>query len=152
MEMDKEVEVAFVREVGKPLYETRSYLKLIGGTIVVMGLLQLLGVISFYIAIPSLLSYAINWQVVILPGLLSLFLVLLSIFMGAVLFSAGSAAGKIMDYGDKSALVKSLKNLKIYFAVVGTLLMIVLVFLMAYLCVLSVFSFAGPLGLSRFLP
>ena len=152
MGMDKEVEVAFVREVGKPLYETRSYLKLIGGTIAVLGLLQILGVSSLYIFVPILLSYTVNIQALILPGVTSLFLLLFSIFLGVVLFLAGSSAGKIMDTGDKAALVKSLKNLKIYFAVVGTLLMIILVFLMAYVCVLSVFSFAEPLGLSQFLP
>lgn len=91
-----------VKEVTTPVYQSRGWMKLIGVLMIIAGVIYALTIVGIIIA----------W---------------LPIWMGVVLFKAGSSAEQAYFSGDKSSLIKSLSQIKLYFTIMGILTLISIV-------------------------
>ncbi|MEE4255789.1 MAG: DUF5362 family protein [Bacteroidales bacterium] len=88
-----------IKEVSIPIYQARGWMKLLGILNIIGGILVALTLIGIIIA----------W---------------LPIWMGVILYQAGSASEQAYFNGDKYSLVKSLNQLKLYFTINGILALI----------------------------
>jgi hypothetical protein len=130
-------EVMVIREVARPIYDARNWLKLIGISVIVVGaiqLLSLLGTSFFLYGSLRLLSYG-GYAGLGCTFIFSLGFVALGIYLGILLFRAGNQAGQAMVSGSKSALITSLSNLKIYFIITGVFLLIGIIITVASICI-----------------
>ncbi len=103
-----------VQELSTPIFQSRGWLKF-------LGVLFILG------GIPSIF---------VLVGIIQ-------IWMGIVLFQAGSSIEAANAAGDKTAFLKSMGNLKTFIVVQGVLALIGLILTAASLCVLFVLPLLG---------
>jgi hypothetical protein len=103
-----------VQELSMPIYQSRGWLKF-------------LGVLSILSGIPS---------VFVLVGILP-------IWMGIVLFQAGSSVEAATQLGDKYAFLRSMNSLKTYFMVQGILALLGVLFGIGMLCVLVILPLLG---------
>lgn len=88
-----------IKEVSIPIYQARGWMKL-------LGILNIIGGVLLAI---TLVGIIIAW---------------LPIWMGVILYQAGSASEQAYFNGDKYSLVKSLNQLKLYFTINGILALI----------------------------
>lgn len=110
-----------IKEVSIPLYQARGWMKL-------LGVLNIIG--GVFLAI-TLIGIVIAW---------------LPIWMGVILYQAGSASEQAYFNGDKYSLMKSLNQLKIYFTINGILALIGIV---SWVIMLIVFL-AGGLAFAEY--
>ncbi len=103
MEETNNEQVTLIKEVSTPVYQARGWMKFIGVLMIIGGVLYALTIIGIIIA----------W---------------LPIWMGVVLYQAGSSSEQAYFNGDKFSLIKSLSQLKLYFTIMGILTLIGIVF------------------------
>jgi len=104
-----------IKEVSIPIYQARGWMKLLGILNIIGGILVALTLIGIIIA----------W---------------LPIWMGVILYQAGSASEQAYFNGDKYSLVKSLNQLKLYFTINGILALIGII---SWVIMLIVFLVGG---------
>lgn len=103
-----------VQQLSLPIYQARGWLKF-------------LGVITIIGGIPS---------VFVLVGILQ-------IWIGILLFQAGSSLDSAGQFGDKFAFLRSMGNLKTYFLIQGILTLLGLVFAATIICITFVLPLLG---------
>lgn len=111
-----------IKEVTAPVYQARGWMKFI-------GVLMIIGGIGYAITIVGII---IAW---------------LPIWMGVVLFQAGSSSEQAYFSGDKYSLIKSLNQVKLYFTIMGIMTLIGIIFS----ALVIVAFFAGGLAYGEFL-
>jgi len=104
-----------IKEVSIPIYQARGWMKLLGILNIIGGILVALTLVGIIIA----------W---------------LPIWMGVILYQAGSASEQAYFNGDKYSLVKSLSQLKLYFTINGILALIGII---SWVIMLIVFLVGG---------
>lgn len=104
-----------IKEVSIPIYQARGWMKL-------LGILNIIGGVMLAI---TLVGIIIAW---------------LPIWMGVILYQAGSSSEQAYFNGDKYSLVKSLNQLKLYFTINGILALIAII---SWVIMLIVFLVGG---------
>jgi hypothetical protein len=103
-----------VQELSQPIFQARGWLKF-------------LGVLSIISGIPSIL---------VLVGILQ-------IWLGILLFQAGSSIDSANRLGDRFAFLGSLNSLKTYFVIQGVLSLIGILLAVGMLCILFILPLLG---------
>jgi hypothetical protein len=110
-----------IKEVSSPIYQARGWMKFLGVLMIIGGVFYALTIVGIIIA----------W---------------LPIWMGVVLFQAGSSSEQAFFSGDKFSLLKSLNQIKLYFTIMGIMTLIGIV-----LTVIAVIMFiAGGLAFGEY--
>ena len=104
---------ALVSELSTPIYQAKFWMKLVGVTMILLGILYALTIVGIIVA----------W---------------LPIWMGVLLFQAASNAEQANMSGDQAALFTSLGKLKTYFTIMGVMMLLSII-----LMVVSVFLGVG---------
>ena len=99
MEITNNDSANVIKEVSIPLYQARGWMKLLG----------ILNIIGGVIAALTIVGIIFAW---------------LPIWMGVILYQAGSASEQAYFNGDKYSFTKSLNQLKLYFTINGILALI----------------------------
>ncbi len=92
-----------IKEVSAPIYQARAWMKLIGILSIISGVLYAVTIIGIVIA----------W---------------LPIWMGVILYQAGSSSEQAYYNGDKYSFLKSMNQLKLYFTITGIMTLIGIIF------------------------
>jgi len=92
-----------IKEVSLPVYQARGWMKLIGVLMIIGGVLYAITIVGIIIA----------W---------------LPIWMGVVLYQAGSSSEQAYFNGDKFSFIRSLTQLKLYFTIMGIMTLIGIIF------------------------
>jgi len=92
-----------IKEVSTPVYQARGWMKLIGVLMIIGGVLYAITIVGIIIA----------W---------------LPIWMGVVLYQAGSSSEQAYFNGDKFSFIRSLTQLKLYFTIMGIMTLIGIIF------------------------
>ena len=103
-----------VRELSMPIYQARGWLKFLGVMTIIGG-------------IPSIF---------VLIGILQ-------IWIGVLLFQAGSSLDSAGQFGDKFAFLRSLSSIKTYFVIQGVLTLIGILVAISALCILVILPLIG---------
>ncbi len=111
-------ESRMVREVSAPIYPARGWLKFLGVLSIIGGVGQALTIVGILFA----------W---------------LPIWMGILMFQAGSSIDSAGQFGDKFAFLRSMGSLKTYFVLQGVLTLIGIFMALAMLCILFVLPLLG---------
>lgn len=107
-----------VQQLSMPIYQSRGWLKFLGILSIISGVASALSIVGILFA----------W---------------LPIWMGVLMFQAGSAIESASQLGDKFAFLRSLGNLKTYFVLQGVLALIGIVFALTMLCITFVLPLLG---------
>jgi len=107
-----------VRELSNPIYQARGWLKFLGVISIIGGIVQALSIVGIIIA----------W---------------LPIWMGVLMFQAGSSIDTAGQAGDKFAFLNSLGSLKTYFVLQGVLSLIGIIIALSMICILVVLPLVG---------
>jgi hypothetical protein len=107
-----------IQQLSMPIYQARGWLKFLGILSIISGVGSALSIIGIVFA----------W---------------LPIWMGVLMFQAGSAIESAGQLGDKFAFLRSLGNLKTYFVLQGVLALIGIVFALTMLCITFVLPLLG---------
>jgi hypothetical protein len=107
-----------VQEMSSPIFQARGWLKFLGILSIIGGVGQALSIVGILIA----------W---------------LPIWMGILMFQAGSSIDSAGRFGDKYALLRSLGSLKSYFVLQGVLTLIVIVLALMMLCIMFILPLLG---------
>ncbi len=107
-----------IQELSFPIYQARGWLKFLGVLSIIGGVTQALSIVGILIA----------W---------------LPIWMGVLMFQAGSSIDSAGQFGDKFAFLRSLGNLKTYFVLQGVLTVIGIVFAVSTICILFILPLLG---------
>ena len=121
MEQTNDDQANLIKEVSIPIYQARGWMKLLGVLMIIGGVFYALTIIGIIIA----------W---------------LPIWMGVVLYQAGSSSEQAYFNGDKYSLIKSLSQLKLYFTIMGIMTLIGIVLMVIMVIVLL----AGGLAFSEY--
>jgi hypothetical protein len=103
-----------IQQLSMPIYQARGWLKFLGVMTIIGG-------------IPS---------VFVLVGILQ-------IWIGILLFQAGSSIDSAGQFGDRFAFLRSLGNLKTYFVIQGVLTLIGIIVAVSMLCIMFVLPLLG---------
>ena len=101
-----------------PIYQARGWLKFLGILSIIAGVGQALSVVGVVIA----------W---------------LPIWMGVLMFQAGSSVDSAGQFGDRFAFLRAMGNLKTYFVLQGVLTLIGILFAVSMLCILFILPLLG---------
>ncbi len=115
MEQSNNDQANLIKEVSIPIYQARGWLKLLG----------VLNIINGVFLVLSLFGIIIAW---------------LPIWMGVVLYQAGSSSEQAYFNGDKYSFIKSLNQLKLYFTITGIMTLIGIIFFVIMLVVIFAFG------------
>ena len=96
-------QMGLIQQISYPLFDCKSWMKLIGVMYIIGGVLQAISIIGIIIA----------W---------------LPIWIGVLLFQSASAVENAHYHGSEYELIKSLLKLKTYFIIMGVLMLIGIVF------------------------
>jgi hypothetical protein len=107
-------ETQIVQQLSSPLYQARGWLKFLGVMTIIAG-------------IPSALA---------LVGILQ-------IWIGILLFQAGSSIDSAGQFGDKFAFMNAMGGLKTYFVIQGVLTLIGVLFAVSALCIMFILPLLG---------
>jgi hypothetical protein len=107
-----------VQQLSIPIYQARGWLKFLGILSIISGVGSALSIVGILFA----------W---------------LPIWMGVLMFQAGSSIESAGQLGDKFAFLRSLGNLKTYFVLQGVLALIGIVFALTMLCITFVLPLLG---------
>jgi hypothetical protein len=107
-----------IQELSAPIYQARGWLKFLGVQTIIGGVAQALSIVGIIYA----------W---------------LPIWMGILMFQAGSSIDSAGQFGDKFAFLRSLGSLKTYFVIQGILTLIGIIVGLAVLCILFVLPLLG---------
>ena len=107
-----------VQQLSMPIYQTRGWLKFLGVLSIISGVASALSIVGILFA----------W---------------LPIWMGVLMFQAGSSIESASQLGDKFAFLRSLGSLKTYFVLQGVLALVGIVFALIMLCITFVLPLIG---------
>jgi hypothetical protein len=107
-----------VQELSIPIHQAQGWLKFLGVLSIIGGVAQAL----------SLVGIVIAW---------------LPIWMGVLMFQAGSSIESASQFGDRYAFLRALGNLKTYFVLQGVLTLIGIVIAASMLCIMFVLPLLG---------
>jgi hypothetical protein len=107
-----------IQELSAPIYQARGWLKFLGVLSIIGGIGQALSIVGILVA----------W---------------LPIWMGVLMFQAGSSIDSASLFGDKFAFLRSLGNLKTYFVLQGILVLIGIILAVIMLCIMFVLPLLG---------
>jgi len=107
-----------VQELSVPIYRARGWLKFLGVLSIIGGVGQALTIVGILVA----------W---------------LPIWMGVLMFQAGSSINSAGQFGDKFAFLRSLGSLKTYFVLQGVLTLIGIILAVTMLCIMFVLPLLG---------
>ena len=107
-----------VQELSIPIYQARSWLKFLGVLSIIGGVGQALSIVGILFA----------W---------------LPIWMGVLMFQAGSNIESAAQFGDKFAFLRSMGGLKTYFVLQGVLSLLGIFLALAMLCIMFVLPQIG---------
>jgi hypothetical protein len=107
-----------IQELSMPIYQARGWLKFLGVLSIIGGIFQALSVVGIIIA----------W---------------LPIWMGILMFQAGSSIDSAGLTGDKFSFLSSLGSLKTYFVLQGILTLIGIVIAVSMICILVILPLLG---------
>ncbi len=107
-----------IQELSNPIYQARGWLKFLGILSIIGGIGQALTIVGILVA----------W---------------LPIWMGVLMFQAGSSIDSAGQFGDKFAFLRSLSSLKTYFVLQGVLVLIGVIFGVTMLCIMFVLPLLG---------
>jgi hypothetical protein len=111
-------EAHLVQELSIPIHQAQGWLKFLGVLSIIGGVAQAL----------SLVGIVIAW---------------LPIWMGVLMFQAGSSIESASQFGDRYAFLRALGNLKTYFVLQGVLTLIGIVIAASMLCIMFVLPLLG---------
>lgn len=121
MEQTNEEQTNLVKEISIPLYQARGWMKLLG----------ILNIIGGVIAALTIVGIIFAW---------------LPIWMGVILYQAGSSSEQSYFNGDKYSLNKSLNQIKLYFTINGVLALVGIIMWVIFMIVFL----AGGLAFSEY--
>ncbi len=107
-----------VQEMSMPIYQARGWLKFLGILSIISGVGTALSIVGIIVA----------W---------------LPIWMGVLMFQAGSSIDSAGQFGDKFAFLRSMGSLKTYFMLQGILTLIGIVFAVSMLCIMFILPLLG---------
>jgi hypothetical protein len=107
-----------IQELSAPIYQARGWLKFLGVLSIIGGVVQAISLVGIFIA----------W---------------LPIWMGVLMFQAGSSIDSASQFGDKFTFLSSLGSLKTYFVLQGILTLIGIILAVTMLCVMFVLPILG---------
>ncbi len=107
-----------VQEMSMPIYAARGWLKFLGILSIIGGVGQALSIVGIIVA----------W---------------LPIWMGVLMFQAGSSIDSAGQFGDRFAFLRSMGSLKTYFILQGVLSLIGIVIAVSMLCILFILPLFG---------
>ncbi len=107
-----------VQELSAPIYQARGWLKFLGILSIINGVGMALSVAGIIIA----------W---------------LPIWMGVLMFQAGSSIDSAGQFGDKFAFLRSMGSLKTYFVLQGILTLLGILVVVSMLCILVILPLFG---------
>lgn len=107
-----------VQELSASIYQARGWLKFLGVLSIIGGIGQALSIVGILVA----------W---------------LPIWMGVLLFQAGSSIDSASRFGDRFALSRTMGNLKNYFVLQGVLTLIGIILAVTMLCIMFVLPLLG---------
>jgi len=107
-----------VQELSMPIYQARGWLKFLGILSIISGVGSALSIVGIIVA----------W---------------LPIWMGVLMFQAGSSIDSAGQFGDKFAFLRSMGNLKTYFVLQGVLTLIGIVGVISMICILFILPLLG---------
>ncbi len=122
MEQANNEQANLIKELSVPIYQARGWMKLIGVLMIIAGILYALTIIGIIIA----------W---------------LPIWMGVVLYQAGSNTEQAYFNGDKFSFLTSMSKLKLYFTIMGIMTLISIVMM----GIMIIVFLAGGLALGEFM-
>jgi hypothetical protein len=111
-------ESQMVQQLSMPIYQARGWLKFLGVLSIISGVGGALSIVGIIFA----------W---------------LPIWMGVLMFQAGSSIESAGQIGDKFAFVRSLGSLKTYFVLQGVLTLLGIVFAITIICIAFVMPLLG---------
>jgi hypothetical protein len=107
-----------VQQLSVPIFQARGWLKFLGILSIISGILTALSIVGIIYA----------W---------------LPIWMGVLMYQAGSSIDSASQFGDRFAFLQSMGSLKTYFVLQGVLSLIAIVFVVAMICILFVLPLVG---------
>jgi hypothetical protein len=107
-----------IQELSIPIYQARGWLKFLGVLSIIGGVGQALSIVGILFA----------W---------------LPIWMGVLMFQAGSSIDSAGQFGDKFAFLRSMGNLKTYFMLQGVLTLIGIFVAFTMLCIMFILPLLG---------
>jgi hypothetical protein len=107
-----------VQELSAPIYQARGWLKFLGILSIISGIGTALSIAGIIIA----------W---------------LPIWMGILMFQAGSSIDSAGQFGDKFAFLRSMGSLKTYFVLQGILTLVGILLAVSMLCIMFVLPLLG---------
>ena len=107
-----------VQQLSMPIYQARGWLKFLGVLSIIGGVGQALSIVGILFA----------W---------------LPIWMGVLMFQAGSSIDSAGQFGDRFAFLRSLGNLKTYFVLQGVLTLFGIFLGLTMLCIMFVLPLLG---------
>jgi len=107
-----------VQELSTPIYQARGWLKFLGILSIISGVGTALSIVGIIIA----------W---------------LPIWMGVLMFQAGSSIDSAGQFGDRFAFLRSMGNLKTYFVLQGVLTLIGILVAVSMLCIMFILPLLG---------
>jgi hypothetical protein len=110
-----------IKEVSAPVFHARGWMKLIGVLSIIVGVLYALTLIGIIFA----------W---------------LPIWMGVILYQAGSSSEEAYYNGDKYSFLKSMTQLKLYFTIMGITMLIGIILMV----IMMIVFLAGGLVFSEY--
>jgi hypothetical protein len=107
-----------IQELSMPIYQARGWLKFLGVLSIISGVGAALSIVGILFA----------W---------------LPIWMGVLMFQAGSSIDSAGQFGDKFAFLRSLGSLKTYFVLQGILSLIGIFIALSMLCIMIILPLLG---------
>ena len=107
-----------VQQLSVPIYQAKGWLKFLGVLSIISGVGQALSLVGILFA----------W---------------LPIWMGVLMFQAGSNIESAAQFGDKFAFLRSMGSLKTYFVLQGVLTLIGILITVSMLCIMFVLPLLG---------
>jgi hypothetical protein len=107
-----------IQELSAPIFRARGWLKFLGILSIIAGIGQALSIVGILIA----------W---------------LPIWMGVLMYQAGSNIGNAGQFGDKFAFLRSMSNLKTLFTIMGILSLLSILLSLIMVCLAVVLPLVG---------
>jgi hypothetical protein len=111
-------ETQLVQQLSIPIFQARGWLKFLGVLSIISGVGSALSIVGIIFA----------W---------------LPIWMGVLMFQAGSSIAPAGQFGDKFAFLSSMGSLKTYFVLQGILALLGIVFAVTMICITFVLPLLG---------